>query len=474
MNVETLWFGSEDSLTPYLRYVEFMESSSADSLQMYAGKSNADDDEYDDEDELPQLAQIEGSVGIIDITGSLIPNSNWVTRLFGMTGYDDIADAAVALSDHPDVEDIVLSINSGGGSVMGLESLGNTLKVVAKNTPVYANTEGGMMSAAYWIGSIGRQISSSPMAQLGSIGTVITHTSVHRALKESGRDVTVIRSGKSKALGHPAEKLTAKAKQHLQDQADTMTSFFRQHVEDRRGAKLLGWDSWGEGQTFFSDEAISVGLSDRVVTLNGLVNQLNTIKANHEETTDMGKKVILKDDQAVAQLESGVPLETVEHQHVEETASEEVVETTAEETSQVDASAEDESTEAVAEETPVEASADTTALVAHLKDELASVRTELSNAQAENINAKAELEKVVSAQTALVDIACNAANKMQISLSQSPVDMSNMAVDVVIEQHTATQKQFNDTFHVGQLSADAPVEETESNVSPIDLGIFKK
>lgn len=478
MSLESLWFGSDESSIPYLRYLDFMDNISATDIQGYVD----DDEEF--EDDLPALAQIEGSVGIININGSLVPNGNWITRMFGMTGYDEIAEAAAALNDRDDVSDIVLSINSGGGAVMGLESVGNTLKLVAKNKPVYSNTEGSMLSAAYWIGSVGRDISGTSMSQFGSIGVIITHTSVHRALKESGRDVTIIRAGKFKAPGHPAEKLSAKAKQELQDRANDMAGFFRSHIESERSDKLSAWDSWGEGKVFFADEAVSVGLSDRLVTLNGLVTQLN--KADYEETTDMKqkKKVILQDDQAVAQLESGVSLENVVHQEVEGS-----VDPAAEDTSLVKTDAENSEDEllaaaaAAAAEDNADADADAavepskgdSALLTHLKDEVATLREDLSTAKAETIGLRQQLTTATANQTSLVAIAAYSANRMQIGLGQAPTNLKDQSADAVVEQHTAVQKQFSDTFHVGQLSAEAPVEDKDkAKVLPIDLGLVLK
>ena len=316
---ESLWFGSPESLDTYYRYLAYLENNADASMFV-------DEEGEDDEDELSSALQIEGSTGIININGSLIPNSNFWTRIFGMTGYDEIALAGQQASEMDEIENVVMSINSGGGAVMGLDSVSEVLKQVAKIKPMYSNTEGAMHSAAYWLGSIGQNISSTKMGNMGSIGTVITHRSVHRALKERGIDVTIIRSGKEKALGHPAEKLSDKAKAKLQAEADKFTGFFREHVESQRGTALGGWNDWGEGKTFFAEDAIRVGLSDRIENLSQLVSRLNR-EATHETTTeipDMKKKVILQDAQAEAQLAAGVPLKEVGHQEAPAASAEEV------------------------------------------------------------------------------------------------------------------------------------------------------
>jgi signal peptide peptidase SppA len=216
--------------------------------------------------------QAQGDTAVLTIQGSLINGKAGYMRLFGVVGYEDITEALGEAVAAKNVKRIVLLVDSGGGSVNGVEDAGNFIRKTSAVKPVIAYTDGGMMSAAYWLGSSADKVYASRMAQIGSVGTLIVHTEYSKQLAEAGVNKTLVRYGKYKALGNPYEPLSDDAKEQLQAMADESGRIFVEYVSDRRKVTAEKFQkTMGEGRVFMGGPAKEVGLIDAVMSLDELV-----------------------------------------------------------------------------------------------------------------------------------------------------------------------------------------------------------
>jgi len=249
-----LWLGNEYSLFRYLKAQKYALDHPEMEYKMEETINSSSDSEPGSEFESPLLNSM-GNVGIMNITGPLVSEDSWINGLFGLVSYPEIARASQELAESSDITTAVMNIDTGGGSVGGLEAASGAIEWLKESMPVTAHTSGSMFSAGYWIGATANQIIATPMAEVGSIGVLLVHTSVHKALEENGQDMTVIRAGKFKALGHPSEELSEDAKAIFQDKADKLHSFFLEHVSSQRSTlNMQAKGIWGEGKTFFGSE----------------------------------------------------------------------------------------------------------------------------------------------------------------------------------------------------------------------------
>ena len=67
----------------------------------------------------PSLLEVEDGVGLVSIAGPLINGSAGWLAIFGVTGYDDIADALLEGVSDKSVKSIVLQVDSPGGMRWG-------------------------------------------------------------------------------------------------------------------------------------------------------------------------------------------------------------------------------------------------------------------------------------------------------------------------------------------------------------------
>ena len=219
------------------------------------------------EDMVPPLLSVQDNVGIVSISGPLVTGDAGFFRLFGVTGYNNVADSLVEAVQNGKVSSIVLAIDSPGGHVNGVQELATLIRNVDKVKPVVAHTGGGMMSAAYWLGVSARRVFASQTAEVLSIGTLMVHMDKSKMLEDQGVKATVIRSGKYKALGNPYEPLSDVAKAEMQAKADTLTGIFLGYVADRRGMTPSAAGQDWPSRTMLGEDALAAGGIDAAGTM---------------------------------------------------------------------------------------------------------------------------------------------------------------------------------------------------------------
>ena len=248
----TIWFGSEQSYNAVLdakvKVAAMLKGSSKDVSKL----------------DMPSTYRLEGDVGIVSVSGSLVDGSAGWMQLFGITGYDDIAAGLIEAVSDKKAKSIMLDVNSPGGSAKGVRQLGDLTKNVAdvKSMTVYAD---GIGSAAYWLGSAGGHITLEEMGMAGSIGALIVHTDVSGALAKDGIKKEIIRAGVNKMLANPIEPLSEAGRAELQQIVDDSRDMFVRAVADNRRTTPTAVEAnMGQGKMFMGVRALSVGLVDSI------------------------------------------------------------------------------------------------------------------------------------------------------------------------------------------------------------------
>ena len=247
-----LWLGSQDSY-------EAVIEAKANAFSKFGDRT---------EDPLPALLTVQGNVGIIDIRGSLVNGNAGFMSYFGVTGYGDIREALVAALQSPQVNAILLNIDSGGGAVAGVHETAQLISRVDKVKPVFSYNGGTEASAALWLGSSARTSYVAETALTGSLGIIMVHAERSKQLEQDGVKVTVIRAGTEKALANSYEPLSKEAKAALEHKAEALYDVFLGHVAQQRGMTNTAADSkFGQGREFVGKQAVEAGLVDYTGTL---------------------------------------------------------------------------------------------------------------------------------------------------------------------------------------------------------------
>jgi capsid assembly protease len=215
-----------------------------------------------------------GDVAVIGVDGSLIHKNGSMDAYSGMQGYDGIRAKLDRANKDPKVKAILLDYDSPGGEVAGAFALANTIKNNAKPIWSYANEL--MASAAYLTGSQAQNIYAPAEANIGSIGVVVAHADVSKALADRGQTVTLLHSGAHKVDGNPYGPLPKEVADKIQMSLDKTREKFAALVGVGRGDRF-GKDKAlaTEAEVYDAEEALQIGMIDGIASFDEVLDRLN-------------------------------------------------------------------------------------------------------------------------------------------------------------------------------------------------------
>ena len=123
-------------------------------------------------------AKIRGSKAVVPIHGPIFSRPNILTEWLGIgMVLGNITGDIQSLLENPDIESIILDIDSPGGTVTGINEASNFIKVASEKKPITAYVGGVGASAAYWLASAANEIVLDATSRVGSIGVVVAYPS---------------------------------------------------------------------------------------------------------------------------------------------------------------------------------------------------------------------------------------------------------------------------------------------------------
>lgn len=253
-------------------------------------------------------------LGIINITGVL-----------GPCDYNEIQTLCQKLFADPSVDQVVLNINSPGGSVLGISPLVDCLRNAKGKKQVVAIANHVCASAAYWIASACDQVFlASQTAVVGSIGVIATHMDLQEEMKKWGVKITEIVAGTQKNLASPYRKIDEAAQKYYQNRVDEIYSIFVADVAAGRNLPEAAIRAM-EGTDLLGESAIKAGLAD------GFVNFLEYISMGRISEQVAAKALLPEDEKKYEEAEDEKPEETSEDEKPDEEAEDDTDEQPAEE-----------------------------------------------------------------------------------------------------------------------------------------------
>jgi signal peptide peptidase SppA len=461
-----LWAGTEESLQRVL------------SVQVPDGKKAFWDDEDDDEDDVDtpsRLLQRVGGVGVVHVNGPLLKQSSWLSRLFGAVGYDELRKALVQAAEDPEVETILLSMDTPGGAVSGLSDVSDLVTTIDRNIkPVLAHTSGMMASAGYHIGSSARRISASKMADVGSIGVLQIHREASKLEERMGITTTVVRSGEFKAMGNPYEPLSEKAQQEIQASCDYSYDLFVRHVAEARGVSPETVRmNMAEGRVFTGEQARAVNLVDEISTFDEAL-QFAAEFGGGELHKSESLPQYGSNNKGLPHMKSATltPLMVAAKKAMDEAAAQEAAALAATEAATAEAvetptETPDDAPEAT-EAAVLEAPEAPTAL-AVLQEQLATAQEQLLDARIELRDAAKSLEASKKSAQGLRAVVEQSVRYLRVALNHAASNDSDLSDVELLAEHTRLQAQFDTNFKAGGVAAvSAQADEAqEETVDPV-------
>jgi signal peptide peptidase SppA len=446
---ERCWAGSEAS------YETAMEAE----IKIAAGGFDKED-----ECESPRLLAVSDGLATITIKGPLVNSDSPYLKYFGVTGYPEIRDAVLAAVSDPEVKQILLDVDSGGGAVSGCADTGALIRAAHKVKPIttYGET---MASAAYWLGCSAGRVYSGKAALVGSIGVKATFKEYSKANEMAGVTVTVIRAGKYKALADSNEPLTKAGEAQIQAMVDASYGVFVDHVAEMRGRTYEYTDkTMADGQEFIGQAAVDVGLTDGITTFDAVVGGLkkkilaslskpmdntgtNRFKLSGDlapttpEDSTMAKKALTEAD--IAALAAGAAIEAVVEAVIEQADTTETV------TAEVPNGVQEEA----ATEEVVEKVATSDPTVQYLQSQIKDKDSELLQAGIKLAKVEEQLAELKATVDPLLSIAVKSVTNMAVALKSAPVATLSTPAAQVLAEHARLSDLFQKQFPIGGVAA---------------------
>lgn len=263
--MDNLWLAEPNFLRGYLNKIEGLTTE----------QINLINDKCPDDNKENSILSINGETAEIKILGVLSPNGpSCIDSFFGFTGtaYTAIIEAVQEAVDDPDVKNIVLKMNTPGGTVDGCDETWQSIKKASSEKNVIAENHGLLASAGYYLASAANEITSfSPSAETGSIGVIYAAYDFTKAYEEMGIKKVVIVS--KNAPEKYADISKPKGVDIIQKRINSVERVFILRISQGRGLKQSYIkENFGQGAVLITEDpdkkepdAISVKMVDKLI-----------------------------------------------------------------------------------------------------------------------------------------------------------------------------------------------------------------
>lgn len=236
------------------------------------------------------------SVAVLPLFGVMVPRADMFTQMSGATSVSGFAESFRAAVANPEVDAIVIDIDSPGGSTDLVAELADEVFGARGAKPIVAVADTLAASAAYWVGSQADEFVVTPSGEVGSIGVFAAHQDISVMQEKLGVKTTLVRAGRFKADTNPFEPLSGEARDALQARVDEFYGMFVAAVARGRGVSAdTVREGFGEGRVVTGSQALAAGMVDRIDTFESTVDRMlrsalsaGDLSALHADTGNTG------------------------------------------------------------------------------------------------------------------------------------------------------------------------------------------
>lgn len=224
---------------------------------------------------------VRDGIAILPVEGPMFKRASFFQAISGATDYTTMATDLAAALDNPEVQAVMLVIDTPGGEVNGISDLTAMLKGAGKT--VWAHVDGQCCSGGYWLASAASHITASDTAVLGSVGAQIgMRVSAPREGEKAYRFVSSVSPLKN------AEPGTDEGAAAIQSLADDLGNVFVDTVAQNMAVSrehVLA--NFGKGAVMVASKAKAAGMIHGVSTFEAAFSALKQelSSMNYEDLT---------------------------------------------------------------------------------------------------------------------------------------------------------------------------------------------
>lgn len=245
-----------------------------------------------------------GGIAVLPLYGVITQRGNMIEDVSGPGTVSTQKFAAAlrqALADES-VSQILIDIDSPGGSVYGVAELADEIVSARAQKSIVAIANSLAASAAYWIGCSASEFYVTPGGEVGSIGVWQAHFDYSQALVAEGVTPTLISAGTYKVEGNPYAPLDPEAQAFMQSRVDDYYLAFSKAVAKGREVPIAQVrNGMGQGRVLGAEAALEQNMVDGIVTLDELIRKM-LLNARAQTKTKASRICLAAQRLALAEL----------------------------------------------------------------------------------------------------------------------------------------------------------------------------
>lgn len=215
------------------------------------------------------------AVAIVEIKGPIVSGRAPVFSDVAVAASEDVVDVIRWTAQDPDVEAILLVVNSPGGSVVASDVIFNELKNV--QMPIVVLFGETAASGGYYVSMAGDYIIANPNSLTGSIGVISTFPNAKELLEKIGVEMNVVISGEAKDFGSMYRDMTPEELEYWQALIDETYASFVQIVVEGRNLSEEEVRALADGRVYTGRRALELGLVDALGYEQDAINKAATL-----------------------------------------------------------------------------------------------------------------------------------------------------------------------------------------------------
>ena len=227
---------------------------------------------------------VRGHIAMIDVRGTLMKQAS---SFSGGSSTVAIRRAVRSAANDPNVEGILLVIDSPGGTVSGTFDLVEDIRKAADMKPTHAYIEDLGASAAYAIASATSYISMNATGSAGSIGTYMAIEDLSGHAEQLGIKVHVLKAGEFKGSGVPGTEITNEQLSVWQAHIDELNDHFLKSVAEGRKLSMKSTRELADGRVHIGQAAVDKSLVNAIGSIDDAVAHLSKKASSHVRRNKM-------------------------------------------------------------------------------------------------------------------------------------------------------------------------------------------
>jgi len=224
---------------------------------------------------------------VIPIDGQLQKGSS----KYGGTSSLAVRRALRIAREDPEVQAIMLHIDSPGGTVAGTDDLAEETRAAGALKPIAAHIDDLGASAAYWVASQTDFITASKTSEVGSIGTFAVLHDTSARYQAEGIQVHVVSTGPYKGALVDGVPVSEPALAEIRERVSAVNEHFLSAVQRGRGLRRGKLEELATGQVWIAEKAKENGLIDGVMSFDAAMGRLRKQPAKTQKKYSMDVEI---------------------------------------------------------------------------------------------------------------------------------------------------------------------------------------